>query len=285
MEIFRQLRLEELFQKESAKNFDLDAGMIIVERLVAGKVIASIQESDPKEVAKVSPSVRLWLTQNMFESLLRQNAKDYGALQVFGETVVHYEEQADGVVVVVQNTETKAFKKYRADYLVACDGNRSATRAKENIECYGPGVLGDAISINFKADLTPYLGTRAVHGVTYISNSNIDVGFRLESGGKGGFQIVTRTGDRNGFPPDSVTEKEARKYFYDASGLDHEINLEVESIPYWTTAGFRSERFGSKNGRVFIAGDAAHVMPPSGGMGGNTGIQVSRAQPSNKSPD
>jgi hypothetical protein len=80
MEIFRQFGLEDLFHKESASNFDLDAGMILVQQLVGGKTIASMQESDPKEVTKVSPSVRLWLTQNMFESLLRRNAKNYGAL-------------------------------------------------------------------------------------------------------------------------------------------------------------------------------------------------------------
>ncbi|KAI1040721.1 hypothetical protein LB505_012618 [Fusarium chuoi] len=77
--------------------------MIIVEKLVGGKVLASMQESDPAEVAKASPSSRLWLTQNMFEPLLRKKAKDFGAAQEFSETVVHYEELSDGVLVVVQN--------------------------------------------------------------------------------------------------------------------------------------------------------------------------------------
>lgn len=274
VEIFRQLGLMEVMRNESALNFDLDAGMIIVEQLVGGKTIMSLQESDPVEVAKVSPCVRLWLTQNMFEPLLRREAKNFGAKQEFSEAVVWYEAVDDGVIVVVQNLKTMGYRKFKAQYLVACDGNRSATREKEGIEWHGPGILGDCISINFKADLAPYLGTRAVHGVTYITNPRIDAGFRLESGGQGGFMIVARAGARNGFLPDSVTEREARQYFYDASGIDHEIELEIESISYWNAAALVADRFDSEDGRVFIAGDAAHLLPPTGGMGGNTGVQV-----------
>ncbi|CAJ0553068.1 Ff.00g115800.m01.CDS01 [Fusarium sp. VM40] len=272
VEIFRQLGLENRLREKSALNFDLDAGMIIVENLSGGKTLMKLQESDPTEVAKVTPSQRLWLTQNMFEPLIRESAEAFGAIQEFNESVVHYEEQPDGVVVVVQNLQTKKLRKFKTDYLVSCDGNRSATRRKEGIQWNGPGILGQSISINFHADLTPHLGTRAKHGVTYISNPKIDAGFRLESGGKAGFMIVSRAGDKKQFPPDSVSEREAKQYFKDATGIE-DIDIDIDFISYWSVAAFNSERFSSTQGRVFIAGDAAHVMPPTGGMGGNTGVQ------------
>ncbi|KAI4595199.1 hypothetical protein KJ359_007175 [Pestalotiopsis sp. 9143b] len=273
VEIFRQLGLDEQLRENSSKNFDLDAGMLITDKLVGGKVIMALQESDPDEVAKVSPVGRFWLTQNMFEPLMRDRAREVGATQKFLHVVLGYEEVPDGVVVVVQDIATGHIKKYHTRYLVAADGNRSATRAKEGIEWHGPGILGSAISVNFRADLRPYLGVRAKHGVTYVNNAVVDAGFRLESEGTRGFMIVTRAGDRTSFAPDSVSSADARQFFRDASGITDDIDIQVDSISYWSVAGFSAEKLSSPSHRVFIAGDAAHVMPPTGGMGGNTGIQ------------
>ncbi|KAF7536941.1 hypothetical protein G7054_g4097 [Neopestalotiopsis clavispora] len=273
VEIFRQLGLDEHFRENSAKNFDLDAGMLITDKLVGGKTIMALQESDPEQVAKVSPVGRFWLTQNMFEPLIRDRATEFGATQKFQHAVLNYEEVSDGVIVFVQDLATGQIKKYHTQYLVATDGNRSATRAKEDIDWHGPGVLGSAISVNFRADLRPYLGVRAKHGVTYINNPKVDAGFRLESEGTKGFMIVTRAGERTSFAPDSVSAADAKQFFRDASGITDDIDIQVESISYWSVAGFSAERMSSPSNRVFIAGDAAHVMPPTGGMGGNTGIQ------------
>lgn len=79
---------------ESASDFDLDAGILIVDKLIGGEVLARMQEADPARTAKITPCKRLWLTQNMFEPLLRRGAHR------FGTRVVHYEEQEDGVIVV-----------------------------------------------------------------------------------------------------------------------------------------------------------------------------------------
>ena len=61
-----------------------------------------------------------------------------------------------------------------------------------------------------------------------------------------------------------------------AAGLEKEIPLKVDSISYWSAAALNAEDYSKKGGRIFLTRDAAHVMPPTGGMGGITGIQVSK---------
>ncbi len=50
-----------------------------------------------------------------------------------------------------------------------------------------------------------------------------------------------------------------------------EIPVTVENVMHWQARADTAERF--RSGRIFIAGDAAHVMPPTGGWGGNVGVQ------------
>ena len=55
-----------------------------------------------------------------------------------------------------------------------------------------------------------------------------------------------------------------------------DLAVEIENVQQWNACAEWAERF--PDGRIFLAGDAAHNMPPTGGFGGNTGV-AGRAQP------
>lgn len=249
--------------------------MLVVEQMVGGKPGRTVQDHDPKLDQEMSPSQWLWLTQSMLEPILTEYAPKFGYSMELGKDIVHYEEQADGVIVVVKDLVTNDLKKYKAKYMVACDGNRSATRRKEGIDVKGPGVLSNSLNIRFKADLRTLLGDRARHGIIYITTPHIQGAFRQEDRGKSGLLWVNSVDGRTEFPPGSVTEEDALNYLYECSGLTKDAGLELQSFAHWTVASVTAERFSSKGGRVFIAGDAAHIMPPNGALGGNTGCGVS----------
>jgi len=98
--------------------------------------------------------------------------------------------------------------------------------------------------------------------------------FRLEKTGQGGFLVIFTTGDirdpaaRNA--ASDMSRERAAQYVRDAVG-DPDLAVDIQDVASWVAVSRAAERYGQ--GRVFIAGDAAHHMPPTGGFNGNTGVQ------------
>lgn len=260
-------------QAESAKHYDKHAGIVAVESL-AGKFLGTWMENMNEGIEGISPTVRLFLTQQMFEPMLREKAIEGGGDLRFSTEMVDFCADAAGVTALVRNTETGEKKLIRAQYMVACDGNRSIVRQTLGIQMKGHGLLSHSVTIYFEMDVGKYVKGK-YNGVIYVNNDEVRGFFRLDKNGREGFLVVNTAGkpgtEESRYPANDITNDKARKMLRAAIGAD--VQFEVTLIAKWEAVCDVASNFVDSTRRVLLAGDAAHTVTPHGGFGGNTGIQ------------
>ena len=275
-EMLRQVGLEETVRGASLKTYHPTGGIIAVESL-AGKELATYVKELNEGVEGFSNTVRVFINQDVLEPILREKATQLGANVAYRTEVTQLDEDADGVTATLKDLETQHTRQVRAQYVVAADGNRSPARQRLNIAMEGYGELSRSITIYFKADCAPLLKDRN-QGVLYVHNPRLRGFFRLDRTGKTGFLVINSVGEDVTKPEainvsDGLTDERVQEFLKTAIGTD-EIPAEVLHVAHWRAEANVAARM--QVGRIFLAGDAAHVVPPNGGYGGNTGVQDAR---------
>jgi 2-polyprenyl-6-methoxyphenol hydroxylase-like FAD-dependent oxidoreductase len=283
VEILRSAGLEDSVRSKSAEKYLLHGGINNVESL-AGREIASYFSNLNAGVEEFSPTLRLFVDQDVLEPLLRARAEELGARLRYRTECSAVEQDADGVTATLRGLDDGSETTVRAKYVVAADGNRSPMRERLGIAMRGHGVLSNSITIYFRSevDLSPLLEGRD-QGVNYVTNPVLRGFFRLDRSGNRGFLVVNLVGDTArpeivaAYPDapwadaaDTIDEQRALELVRAAIGVP-EIPVAIEDIAKWQAVADSAERY--RDGRVFLTGDAAHTMPPNGGFGGNTGVQ------------
>ncbi len=271
MEVFRTVGVEQIVRRESDKQFVQDGAINAVESL-AGKELAAFIPNLNEGVRDVSATIRLFITQSLLEPLLKQRALELGAELRFGTELIACEQDSDGVTATIRDRGTEKTESVRARYLVAADGARSVLRERLGINMLGQGTFSNSITIYFRGNVGPLLRGRNL-SVVYITNPTLRGFFRLEKPFDRGFLVVNSVGDPKHPMTDvsaGLTDEKCIDYIRCATGTD-EVPITIENVMHWNARADVAERF--RADRIFLAGDAAHVMPPNGGFGGNTGVQ------------
>jgi 2-polyprenyl-6-methoxyphenol hydroxylase-like FAD-dependent oxidoreductase len=271
MEVLRVVGLEEIALRKSEEQFVQDGAVMAVESL-AGKEIAWYVPNLNEGIRDVSPSVRVFLTQLLLEPLLKARAEELGAEFRFGTDLVSFTQDADGVTAEIRERNTGRTSTVRARYLVAADGAHSRIREQLGIPLRGHGVLSNSITIYFRGNMGPLLRGRNL-SVIYVYNSALTGFFRIEKPFDSGFLAVNSTGSPDQPNTDvwaGLNDERCQEMIRASLGVDS-VPVTIENVMKWQATADTAERF--QEGRVFLAGDAAHAMPPTGGFGGNTGVQ------------
>ncbi|WP_297657269.1 FAD-dependent oxidoreductase [Hydrogenophaga sp.] len=213
------------------------------------------------------------VSQKYVEAVLCEHAEQRTGRRIgFGWRLGSFEDTGDAVVAQVAPTAGGAPVTVRARYLVGADGARSGVRAALGIGMVGAAGLqrqfmgGKMFAIYLRA---PAFYQRFPHDIAwmYVSVNHERRVFMASVDGRGEFAFHAAVHPHE--TPEDWTHDDARRIFAEASGMD--IDIEILSTGTWIAGhSLVAERY--QQGRVFIAGDAAHLFTPTGGLGYNTAV-------------
>ncbi|MEV0232922.1 FAD-dependent oxidoreductase [Nonomuraea sp. NPDC050786] len=273
MEIYRALGLEEEILRHQSILVDMPemigADTLTGEERFRVDMLAQVRPGG------ISPADWALIDQDELERVVRPHAERAGVDVRFGTELVSFDADTEGVTAVVRELGSGTESRVRAGYLIAADGNRAGIRDRLGIGADGPGVLGHAAHFIFDADLDDALRGRRFSLAYFDQPTTGTVLAPLGQVGRWMLGVPCRP--RQGESVEDFSERRCIELVRRAVGIaDLDVTL-VPPVPGWSRK-VMDVRIGAwvtrryRAGRVFFAGDAAHVFPPTGSFGASTGI-------------
>ncbi|QPZ38046.1 FAD-dependent monooxygenase [Paramicrobacterium chengjingii] len=209
--------------------------------------------------AEFSPVTAKAITQDQLEPILRDRARELGAELRLGTELRDLVERDDGVTATVRDRQSGREYDVDAHYVIAADGGDSGVREGLGIERTGRGHLSIQRSILFRAPLEEYLQD----GIVQFDIEQPELTAFLTTYSDGRWVLM--------LSDDIERSADEQLDLVKAAIGRNDVPVELITSGRWELSALIADRFSA--GRVFLAGDSAHQLPPNrGGFGANTGI-------------
>ena len=176
-----------------------------------------------------------------------------------------FEVVSDGVAAEMTYLDDGERGRIHAGYLAACDGANSAIRRSFGIELAGSDVLGRPVHMFFRApDLLQRMGKRPATFFLAVDRKGAWANMRIVDPANDFWRLMVLDTPAD-FDPDDIDHE---GYLRRAMGQDYSVEWVGTSV--WTRRGGVAERY--RDGPIFLVGDSAHQLSPTGALGMNTGI-------------
>ncbi|MFE9601306.1 FAD-dependent monooxygenase [Streptomyces hokutonensis] len=271
MEYFRRLGVADRIRRSG---LPLDhATDVVYCTTLTGWELTRFRFSSAREILdRTAPEYDEWptpepqhrISQIFLEPILEEHVRGYDSVEIArGHEVVAVRRRGEGVEVRVRTEGAE--RVLTADYVVGCDGGASTTRRAIGARLEGDSQAAEnRLSVYFRsAELAREFANSERPGWMYWWYGPRLKGSFVQLDGEGLFLCHARVPE--GTAPEGLNEDEVLR-----AALGRTMELEKIQVVRWTPRRLVADRF--VDGRIVLAGDAAHLWLPLGGFGMNTGI-------------
>ncbi|ALG09906.1 FAD-dependent monooxygenase [Kibdelosporangium phytohabitans] len=268
VELYRAVGIEDRIRATRSPLAGHD--LVVHAESLAGEELKRLPPVAGEDLSGFGPCAFAPIDQDQLERILRARAGEVGTDLRFHTELMGLGEHHEGVTAVLRDHDTGHEYRVFAEYMIAADGAKSPVRTMLGIGQHGRGTLARLVNVYFNADLTEPLRGRKIMVATVcnpvvrgsVVSMDADRLWRLAIG-----MPPDWSGDLSGF-----TEERCTELVRAAVGVP-DLALEIDQVATapWEISGQVADRW--RSGRVVIAGDAAHTMPPIAAFGASTGVQ------------
>lgn len=273
MEIYRQFGLQEAI-RDAGRPLSKSQGYFTAETLTQ-----RTSESDDRHVPKfiqemaklnetLSPSTNERITQDLLERILLKEIQKRGGHIRFNTECLSVSQDNSSVSAKVMDRISEEQYVINAQYLIASDGANSPVRQTLGISMSGHGTISHQLNIYFQADLSEFIKGREFSFCNLTHPDASGSLFAINNSDRWVFHM-NYDPTKSESPSDYSWERYI-EIVRTAIGIP-DLDVKILSVSPWEAKALVADQF--QQDLIFLAGDAAHIMPPSGGSGGSTAIQ------------